>query len=222
MAIQDRVKHVFVLMLENRSYDHVFGYSSVGDLTGNEGNDWGGQSFKFTAGADFSGPKDPGHSFLDVVQQLTGATTYSASGPYPPIDMSGFAANFGERLSPAEVDSIFKGFTPTQLPVLNQLATEFGVCRRWFSSMPGPTWPNRFFVHAGTSGGLDDMPSTLDVLGQKLLTTGYAFSNGTIFQRLKQRQQKWTVWEGDETPQTILLSGMIEDNFESEAVDQNE
>ena len=45
-----------------------------------------------------------------------------------------------------------KCFSTDQLPVLNALAREFVVCDRWFSSMPGPTEPNRMFMHAATSG----------------------------------------------------------------------
>jgi phospholipase C len=33
------------------------------------------------------------------------------------------------------------------------LADRYTVCDRWFASVLGPTWPNRFFLHAGTSGG---------------------------------------------------------------------
>jgi phospholipase C len=216
MSIQDRIKHVFVLMLENRSYDHVFGFSDVGDFAGNEANVWNGQSFKPLAGADFAMPNDPAHGFIDVLQQLSGATaTYPPNGPFPKIDMSGFAANFAGQLPPAHTASIFKGFTPQQLPVLNFLAREFCVCRRWFSSMPGPTWPNRFFVHAASSGGMDDMP-TRGELTESFLATGYSFEQGTIFQRLTKANRRWTVWESDETPQTTLLAGMIEDNWESE------
>ncbi len=216
MSVQDRIKHVFVLMLENRSYDHIFGFSSVGDLAGSEANVWNGQSFRLSAGAPFAMPNDPAHGFNDVVQQLSGvAATYPPNGPFPKIDMSGFAANFAAQLPPANTASIFKGFTPQQLPVLNFLAREFCVCRRWFASMPGPTWPNRFFIHAASSGGMDDMPTRGD-LTESFLATGYSFEHGTIFQRLTKANRRWTVWESDETPQTTLLAGMIEDNWESE------
>ncbi len=38
-----------------------------------------------------------------------------------------------------------------EVPVLGALAQQFAVCERWFSSVPGATWPNRNFLHAGTS-----------------------------------------------------------------------
>ena len=40
-----------------------------------------------------------------------------------------------------------------ELPVFHKLAKAYTICDRWFSSMPGPTWPNRVFVHTGTSLG---------------------------------------------------------------------
>jgi phospholipase C len=92
MSVQDRIEHVFVLMLENRSYDHIFGFPNVGDLAGDEGNVWSGQNFKMSAGADLAMPSDPAHGFIDVVQQLCGvAATYPPNGPYSKIDMSGQA-----------------------------------------------------------------------------------------------------------------------------------
>jgi phospholipase C len=46
-----------------------------------------------------------------------------------------------------------KCFSAENLPVLSRLASEYAVCDAWFSSVPGPTWPNRFFAHAATSRG---------------------------------------------------------------------
>jgi phospholipase C len=50
-----------------------------------------------------------------------------------------------------------KCFTPEDIPVLATLAREFAVCDAWFSSVPGPTLPNRAFAHCGSSNGSVDM-----------------------------------------------------------------
>jgi len=42
-------------------------------------------------------------------------------------------------------------YLPQQLPCRTLLAREFLVCDNWHASMPGPTWPNRMFVHAASS-----------------------------------------------------------------------
>src|SRR5207245_1974954 len=121
-------EHVFVLMLENRSYDHVFGFGPAGDLKGDESNLWQGQTLRFASGADYAMPRDPGHSFTDVLEQLAGeGAAYTRGRPYPPITMSGFASNFG-GYEPGAVASVFKGFTPDQLPVLSFLARNYCVC----------------------------------------------------------------------------------------------
>ena len=39
------------------------------------------------------------------------------------------------------------------IPFIDALAREFTVCDRWFSSVMGPTWPNRFYLHAATADG---------------------------------------------------------------------
>jgi phospholipase C len=40
-----------------------------------------------------------------------------------------------------------------QLKSHYSLADEYVVCDRWFASVMGPTWPNRFYLHGATSGG---------------------------------------------------------------------
>jgi phospholipase C len=92
-----------------------------------------------------------------------------------------------------------KCFSPEQVPVITTLARSFAVCDHWFSSMPGPTWPNRFFIHAASSGGLDDSPSSLQ-RATSALFNGYRFENGTIYDLLDDKCMDWTVFMGDELP----------------------
>lgn len=220
-----RIRHVFVLMLENRSFDHMLGVSDIAgtdavtglptridNLLGNPQSnpDPAGGDIAAAPRADFalsSEVGDPGHEFDDVLAQLTGATWPSGGMPgYPPIDNAGFVANFRGRGS-SDPSATMRCFEPDQLPILNTLAREFAVCDRWFSSMPGPTWPNRLFVHAASSAGLDNSPGTWDTVTTTLID-GYRFDNGTIYDRLEQKCLDWLVFEGDETPQVFSLSNM--------------
>ncbi len=214
---QDRIKHVFVVMLENRSFDHMLGLSHIqgvdamsGQPTSidglNEKNNWNadsnGNKVFVTSPADWAMPHDPGHEFEDVKEQLCGA-----GGNYPAINNSGFVTNYSETNhfdNPAE---IMKCYAPEQLPVLTTLAKEFAVCDHWYSSMPGPTWPNRFFVHAASSGGLDHSPSKLD-MASSLLINGYKFDNGTIYDGLDDEEFDWKIYHGDAFPQSLAISGM--------------
>ena len=64
------------------------------------------------------------------------------------------------------------------------MATEFAICDQWHSSIPGPTWPNRFFVHGASSSGLDASPSTAQIGGWELPDEGFQYPNGSIYQAL--------------------------------------
>ena len=87
-------------------------------------------------------------------------------------------------------------FAPKSLPVLTTLASEFAVCDSWFSSVPGPTWPNRFFAHAATSKGFItnsqfnsyDMPTIFESLaaqGKTWRNYYHDFSQTWALQRLQ-------------------------------------
>jgi phospholipase C len=90
--------------------------------------------------------------------------------------------------------------SPEQVPVLNALAREFVVCDNWHASMPDPTWPNRFFVHAASSGGLDDSPSNEDMFAWETVH-GFEFKNGTVFDALAAKSATpWRIYSGGDFP----------------------
>jgi phospholipase C len=135
-----------------------------------------------------------------------GAYPDPVTGQYPSINNSGFVAAYRAK-GASDPGRIMKCSSPTQVSILTTLAQEFAICDRWFSSMPGPTWPNRFFIHAASSGGLDDSPSGFESATSELID-GYRFWNGTIFDRLEDRCLDWEIFEGDEFPQVFSISGM--------------
>jgi phospholipase C len=94
------------------------------------------------------------------------------------------------------------GYFPRgHLPALHPLAENFAVCDRWFSSVPGPTWANRFFVHSGTSKGRVRMPEGgLDAALNPSLFWNY--DQDTIYDRLNDRGISWKIYSGD-IPQPI-------------------
>jgi len=221
------LKHVFVLMLENRSFDHMLGFSgitgvdavtgqptSIDGLTGTESNSLNGVPYPVSQPADLVMPIDPAHEFTDVLKQLCGVkASYAMGGPYPAVNNSGFVADYsavGGQSAPAE---IMKCYGASQLPVLNALAKEFVVFDHWFSSLPGPTWPNRFFVHAASSGGLDHSPSGAEIALWETLS-GFQFQNGTIFDALNKLNSKhgWRLYSGGPFPCVAGLRGI--NNFE--------
>jgi phospholipase C len=163
MPPSDNIKHLVVLMMENRSFDHMLGFAMspewpIDGLDGNERNrDSTGEVAQVSSDASFSGDftPDPGHSVFDTLTQIYG-------DPKAPVaqdpNMSGFVTSYeGKGLSPDKAHAIMKCFAPKKVPVLTQLAQQFAVCDRWFSSVPGPTFPNRAFAHGATSVGRVDM-----------------------------------------------------------------
>jgi phospholipase C len=93
------------------------------------------------------------------------------------------------------------GYFPIDsLPALHQLARNFTVVDRWFASVPGPTWVNRFFVHSGTARGICRMPDNARDF------TGYAlYDQRTIYDELNDAGKKWRIYFHD-TPQTLALA----------------
>ncbi|XP_057972521.1 non-specific phospholipase C6-like [Malania oleifera] len=156
------IKTIVVMVLENRSFDHMLGWMknsvnpSINGVTGAECNPVstknGTRSICFTDDAEFVDP-DPGHSFEDVEQQVFG------SGSLP--SMTGFveqALSISQNLS----ETVMRGFKPGSIPVYTSLVREYAVFDRWFSSIPGPTQPNRLFAFSGTShGSISHVPKQL-------------------------------------------------------------
>jgi phospholipase C len=155
---QPRIEHLVVLMLENRSFDHMLGFLQSPDypidgLRGAESNPSSdgtpdvAVSHNALAAGDLN--PDPGHDFEDVNVQVFGTRAPAAGAP---VTMKGFVRSYASiDASHRHGSSIMKCFAPSSLPILSTLAKEYAVCERWFSSVPGPTMPNRMFAHAGTS-----------------------------------------------------------------------
>src|SRR6267378_2836923 len=154
----DSLKHIVVLMMENRSFDHMLGALKAQDpridgiTDGLSNPDATGVGVQVQPLAEFQGQldPDPDHHFPGVDLQIFGGD--SSAGRVP--NMQGFVKSyFSQQRDAKHSQKIMYYFTPDKLPVLTTLATEFAVFNRWFSSIPGPTICNRAFAHYGTSFG---------------------------------------------------------------------
>jgi phospholipase C len=157
------VKHIVVLMMENRSFDQMLGFLQkegldVDGLDSAVANfDTAGKEHKpFEWGSGETAPEpppghkakilDPCHSPSCVNSQLKGGNT-------------GFVENFEEtrtdesgnqvKLDPEFLKVPMGHFGAQHLPVYSHLAKNFGVCDAWHASIPGDTWPNRLYSLAG-------------------------------------------------------------------------
>jgi phospholipase C len=141
----DQIEHIVVLMLENRSFDHMLGYlrleagrQDVDGLTGNESNDDAeGNTHKPKRMASAIMNGDPCHDWDCVKEQLDN-------------NNGGFITNYAQHVA-SHPEFIMNYYNATDVPVYDHLAREFTICDRWFCSMPGPTQPNRAYALAGTA-----------------------------------------------------------------------
>jgi phospholipase C len=208
------IKYVVVLMLENCSFDFLLGFLKPA---------YQGQAFEGLTGAEtvpldpltgvmdpvpvakastpdfYVTPVDPAHELPDTTLQLYGQTTAPPGGQ--PLN-NGFVASYsrqkdanGNLLGPTGGRRIMSCLDPTLLPVHTALARNFLVCDHWFSSVPGPTWPNRFFVHAATAAGHDESPTTLQIIGANLGLRRYAMR--TIYENLMDQGKTWKIYLHD-------------------------
>jgi phospholipase C len=155
----DNLKHIVVVMMENRSFDHMLGALKkidprIDGLDGKQSNpDANGNSVFVQPSADYRDQlvHDPDHHFFGTDLQIFGGQT----GDDRIANMQGFVKSY---LTQTNNDAnlakeIMYYFKPEKLPVLTTLAQEFAVFNSWFSSIPGPTICNRAFAHYGTSFG---------------------------------------------------------------------
>jgi phospholipase C len=163
-------------------------------------------------------PVDPDHSHDAVMQQLA----VRGLGPARHATNQGFVASYedkGRGLAAPSFAGLFgpianlvsrrkaatghvEGRGPLvmrcqaqeQVPVLAALALEFGVCSRWFASVPGETWPNRNFLHAATSDGTTNIELRF-------------YDDPTIFELLEQHGRSWHIYH-DDTPQVWAFDNL--------------
>ncbi len=199
MPQDDPIKHVIVLMMENHSFDQVLGWmkSVYPALEGFDANnlhsnpDYPDASVlvKQSVSAASNMACDPRHDVPDVLSQIQN-------------NCAGFVANFARaypQSTPAERAQIMASYPKGSLPVLHTLAENFMICDHWFSSLPGPTWPNRFFAHSGTCKGHIKMPQGLYIQNE------HCYDQNTIYDELDAAGISWSIYHHG-MPHTLLFT----------------
>ena len=217
MIGMENIEHLVVVMMENRSFDNMLGwlYESANNLPPvnlpekapttydglekdkyfNQLSSRGSQrvfaSHPPTAWPPTNNPNlvptpDPHEEFDHIVTQIFGPSGYAAGGK---ADMSGFLQDYLTATS--SPDQIMQSYGPQEANVVNQLARNFAACDRWFASCPCQTWPNRGFVHTGSSDGhinnddyeLYDIQTIFNVLEDRQISWG-VFADTTLIPSL--------------------------------------
>ena len=173
----DQLQHIVVLMMENRSFDHMLGslpgIGGIDDAGAYTNPDTKGNPVKPQALAEFQAQlqPDPDHHFPAVDLQIFGGDTSPNRQP----NMQGFVKSFfNQQGDVGHSQKIMYYFKQSDLPVLTTLAQQFAVFNRWFASIPGPTICNRAFAHYGTSFGRVDLnplypPETIKSIYTRLI-----------------------------------------------------
>jgi phospholipase C len=199
------IDHVIVLMLENASFDRVFGgLQGTLNVDGvdrtaaprkNRAQDSTGHfhDFEQTAGAARWVKKGTPHEFKYVRWQIGNGAMDGFAAAYHAEDIGSH-----NPLTFEEQSEVMYFFERGTLPAFHALAEQFVVCDRWFSSVPGPTWPNRLFALSGTSKGKVLMPDSLFTIGE------HWYDQKTVFQALQEKGVRSTVYAGD-FPLSLLL-----------------
>ncbi len=136
------IEHVVVLMLENRSLDHMLGFlkqknsnvngclpNQQGCLNPKDPLDSSSPTYTVDDSAIYV-QASPSHSISGTTQQIFGSNTGTEA------KMNGFIASY-DKQTKGQGEAIMKCFSPEHVPVLANLTSEFLLFDGWFSSVPG-------------------------------------------------------------------------------------
>ena len=155
------IKNIVVVMMENRSFDHLLGYLSLPPYNkpGVDGqstdpawlarytnNDRGLAVQPFLSDNPYTLPDefDPPHERPNIAAQL---------GPFAnnAFPMNCFVSAIPDTVSndPAVRRLVMSYFEAEQVPITQFFASNFAICNRWFSSLPAGTQANRLMSMSG-------------------------------------------------------------------------
>jgi phospholipase C len=169
-AASSQIKHIVVVMMENRSFDHFLGWLP------NANGQQAGLSY-----VDVNGISHPTH---ELAPDWTGCgfndPDHSYAGGRIEVDnglMDGFM-----KTSTADVYAIGY-YQEADNQFLPQFARNFTTCDMYFPSILAPTFPNRIFQLCGQTDRLDDSfsfcsyPTIFDHCVAAGVSTGYYYGN---------------------------------------------
>ena len=211
-AILPQIKHMVVLMLENRSFDNLLGWLYDDDTPE--------CYIPTTTAHEFNGLTEGAYTNSNPmirngapVPAIKGTTDWPARDktvnascvpdPDPGEEFSRCQTQIGENMGgfltdyllsisrdDGETDSaaqIMQCYAPEQVPVITSLAKHFAVSDAWHASVPSQTWPNRAFAQGGASAG-------------HVNNDGWPWDMPTIFDVLDSQGLEWRVYNNSVLP----------------------
>ena len=187
-----RIDTLVYLMMENRTYDHVLGARTL--LEGKPGDGLragmsnpdpkGGVTASYEAPDGALCVLDPPHDWDPAHAQFNAGA------------MDGFVAAQDKR-HPGD-RSPMQYLTRKHLPVTWALADSYATCDRWFASVMGPTFPNRYYWLTGQSFGIQ---------GNSIPTAKIS----SILGRVRDAGHEFRVYYTD-----VPFVGLLQDNLDVE------
>lgn len=196
---QDRIKHVVVLVEENRSFDEFAGGLSYrGDVDGllhrrfcnpvNSSSPTDHREICAEPKAPNVTPDDPAHGISGVNFQLF--ETYhpdeaAVDAGQQKETMLGFVTEHESVYKTIDLNraaDVIDYYAEEHVRVFAEMAENFVLFDEWFAAVPGPTNPNRAYLTCGTSAGHGRND-------QAFLTA--ALTNKSIFQQLSEKGISW-------------------------------
>ena len=210
----NKIEHIVVVMMENRSYDHVLGYrartpeahpsdglsdaliTSLGVPVRNLALSGLAIKTKFA--------KSVGHHVRDVAQQLS--QQVPGPGGAPVNSPQGFIANFEPKVAdPAHAqglvnEDVLGDYDGQALPFDGYLADHDATSDRYFCAHPGPTLPNRMFA---VSGALQTSRSGEAMVDNNNFGNFLLSRANTVFDVLSRKGVGWRIYESQ--PSVTML-----------------
>ena len=180
-----RLQHLIVFMQENRSFDSYFA------------------SLDPPGGAQQSNPDplNPSHSPIAASHNPVMCETADLAHGWTEVHeeiaggkMSGFTKANEDPTDPRGARAMAQ-YDQTDLPFYYGVARTFGIGARYFASVPGPTYPNRYYMVAGTSFGHID--NTFPPNG--------GWTQKTIFQEMDAAHISWKIYNSGVAVDSLLF-----------------
>ncbi|HEY0709024.1 MAG TPA: alkaline phosphatase family protein [Polyangia bacterium] len=207
-ALLSNIDTFVVVMLENRSFDHLLGglrldrdypsFKRITGLTGEEFNlDSTGRLVPIARmPGDGRGTFNPGHDWRSV--------------------RATFNEGRNDRFLTVNEDrrEVMSYLARDQVPVFHALADRYTVFDHWYASYMGQTWPNRYYLHATTSGGRrENRPFDLDApigiwerMAERCLSARNYAAGSVLWYSVAFPARLWT-------GESAMVPGTIEDFF---------
>jgi phospholipase C len=184
----DQVDTVIIVIMENRSFDHMLGYLNLPGpqriaCEGLQSDPAWLQAHANSGVAPFElgaqEIQDPPHEEATIALQLG-----QAANPGDPLPMNGFVESYGKRQPPPRDPRLVMGYyTAQSVPTFDFFVRNFTICDHWFAALPTGTQANRLMAMSGTTSIIDNAPLFLP--DQEL-----------VYDWLTERGVSWCAYQG--------------------------